>query len=204
MAFIPVPNTASVEMIFTEDGQRIENRYHVRQASTYDVVSLAILGAFFVDWWTDNLKSGCTNSVQLVMVVLRALDSETSPSIEYTTGLPLSGSAISSAALPNHVTVAVRWGTGLRGRSYRGRTYHIGLTEADVAGNTLDATTTSQLITAYAALRDGISSLDAELVVVSRQHNNVPLTTGVATEIVSVSIDRTVDSQRRRLPGRGR
>lgn len=204
MAFVPFPNCASVEMIFTLDGQRIENRYHVEQDSPFDEVSLAVLAALFDNWWTTELRAEQPTSLSLVLIVAKALDTPSSPGVEYSSGLPKAGLFTTTPALPNNVTLAVKWSTGLRGRSFRGRTYHIGLTEDAVAGNTISAGHLSFLIGAYEALIDDLAGLPADLVVASRISNGVERTTGVTTQVSGVSIDATVDSQRRRLPGRGR
>lgn len=204
MAFVPFPNCASVELIFTEDSQRIENRYHVEQDTPYDETSLAVLAALFATWWDDNIQPQVSNSVTLVSIIARALDTASSPAVEYTAGLPNNGAISVSPALPNHVTCAVKWTTGLRGRSFRGRTYHIGLVESQVNGNTIVASNVTELIAGYSDLLTDLEGLPGELVIASRIANGVERTTGLTTQVAGVFIDATVDSQRRRLPGRGR
>jgi hypothetical protein len=190
-------------MVFTANGQRCENVYHVQQDSPFDETSLAILCALFVDWWDDNFKANTPTEVSLTMVIAKALDTDSSPGIEYTTGLPLQGSTAGGIAMPNNVTVAVKWQTGLRGRSYRGRTFHIGLKENDITGNQVVGGVLTALTSGYTALITALTGLPSELVVLSRYHNNAPRVTAVATEVSGCSIDANVDSQRRRLTGRG-
>jgi len=204
MAFIPVENTAQVRMQFLYDGQHVENVYHVKSTGAWDVAGLQDLGDAFIDWWDTNLKAFMPTTGSLQQVVLRDLTTESGLAVERTTGLPLVGTN-GSPQLPNNVTVAVKWSTGLAGRSFRGRTYHIGMPENSTVGNTVSAGPLDDLLAAYDALIGIPPAVDAAytLVVVSLFHNNAPRVAGVATDILDSSIDPTIDSQRRRLPGRG-
>lgn len=203
MPFVPVPNVAQVDMVFMYNGQRCENVYHVQQESPYDQTSLAVLATLFRDWWDDEFKAGAPNTLALVLIVARALDTDSSPSIEFSAGLPIQGQVTAAGQLPNNVTQAIKWTTALRGRSYRGRTYHIGLTEDMVIGNTVQEPHLAYQANRYNALLTALDGLPGNLVVVSKIHNGVERTTGIATPVQAVSVDSTVDSQRRRLPGRG-
>ena len=106
--------------------------------------------------------------------------------------------------MPNATTIAVKKNTGRAGRSYRGRVYHVGLTEIQVQDNRITPTATAAINTAYSTLITRYTAINCEWVVASTQNNNVPRVVGVATPIVGVSVDPVIDSQRRRLPGRGR
>lgn len=203
MAFVPVPTTAKVEMIFSYNGLFCENVYHVEKATNYSESDLITLAQAFISWWNTNIKTFVPDDCVLYNVICTALDSDTSPAIEYSIGLPSAGSATSSAPLPNNVTVCIRWLTGYRGRSYRGRTFHIGLVEASVNGNEIEGSTLTQLVEGYNQLIDDMQDLEANLGVVSYVENKIPRTTGVFTPITSATVDVFVDSQRRRLPGRG-
>lgn len=203
MAFIPVPNVASVEMIFEQAGQRLENVYHVKKSSPFDEVGLSGAAQLFADWWDEELKPQVAGNVSLVLIVAKALDSETAPAVEFTTGLPLTGPG-TNIPNPGNVTVAIRWTTGLRGRSFRGRTYHIGLTQGAIVANSLATENQALLLGAYQTLLSSLSLSTMSLVVVSKYANHVARTTGIATDITAASLDGSLDSQRRRLNGRGR
>lgn len=204
MAFIPVENTAQVRMQFLYAGQRCENVYHVENTGAWDVASLQDLGDAFIDWWDTELKAFMPATGSLEQVVLRDLTTEAGIAVERTTGLPLVGTN-GSPQLPNNVTVAVKWSTGLAGRSFRGRTYHIGMPENSTVDNTVSSGPLADLLAAYDALIGVPPAVnpDYSLVVVSLFHANAPRVAGVTTPILDSSIDPTIDSQRRRLPGRG-
>jgi hypothetical protein len=151
------------------------------------------------------LKAFMPNTGGLVLVSVRDLTTESGLAIERTTGLPLIGTN-ASPQLPNNVTVAVKWSTGFAGRSFRGRTYHIGMPENSTVSNQVSAGPLADLNTAYAALIGVPPATDASmtLVVVSKFHANAPRLAGVTTPILARSINPTIDSQRRRLPERGK
>lgn len=203
MGFVPAPNCAKVEMIFSSDSGQMENVYHIEGDAPFDITSLALVAVEFRDWYANEFQDDLPNTISLVKIIVSALDTDHAPGIEFSTGLPMVGTN-TAAALPSNVTAAVKWTTGLRGRSYRGRTYHIGLSEAMVTGDTISSGVVSSLQTGYQNLIDELDTTPWHLVVVSRVSDGVERTTAVVTEIAAVNVDNTVDSQRRRLKGRGR
>lgn len=114
---------------------------------------------------------------------------------------------VSGEAAPNNCTMAVSFQTGLAGRSYHGRNYIPVLTNSEVTGNFIDAGFATSVVDAYSELVFGGSALpDGWIwIVASSFANNEPRPVGVFHEVMSVQVsDLVVDSQRRRLPGRGR
>lgn len=113
--------------------------------------------------------------------------------------------------MPGNVTMSVSFRTALRGRSFRGRNYVAGLTEDQVAGNIFISTLSASWKAAYEAIAAAIASTGWTWVVVSRfsgvdavTKEPIPRAAGVTTPVLSVIVvDDFVDSQRRRLAGRG-
>lgn len=202
MAFIPIPNTVQVETVFEVHGERCENVYHCQFQAAYDATDIANLLDVFRDWWTVNFRGDNTPEVSLVNLIGTDMDSQTGPRVEDATGLPLAGTG-TGQAMPGNVTLAVRWLTDQRGRSFRGRTYYIQLREATIDGNVITAGTATDIADGFAQLLTDVSTFGAPLVVASRFSGGAPRTTGLATLITSVFVDRNVDSQRRRLAQRG-
>lgn len=203
MVFVPIPNTARCELRYTQDSQLVANIFHVEAAGALTVSDLNTIGSVFVNWWS-GISSMVAASVSFREIDLRDLTTSSGIGILYNVGLPLSGSGV-SPQLPNNNTISIKWGTGLTGRSFRGRSYHIGLMEANVTGNTVDGTFLSDLLLGYNDLITQMTTAGYTLVVASRYSNNSPRVTGVTTPILTASVaDATVDSQRKRLPGRGR
>lgn len=202
MGFVPFLTTAQVEMRFVQAGQKVENVYHVKKVGGWTVETMEELAADFVSWWSGTQKAYAPITLGLVMVAVKDLTTQYSAGIEYTTGLPLAGEN-TDEQMPNNVTAAVKFTTGLRGRSFRGRVYYIGLTNQHVIANTIDPGHVTTMNGWFANLITRLGALDAQLVVASRIGGGVERTTGISTPVLSASVDATVDSQRRRLPGRG-
>lgn len=204
MPFVPIPSTVQVETVFEYHGERCENVYHCQFQAAYDSSDIGNLLDTFRTWWAADLQQHLPGELSLVNLIGTDQASQTGPRVEDATGLPLSGTSVSTPAMPGNVTVAVRWLTEQRGRSYRGRTFHLGIREASVEGNQITDAFRTNLITAYAGLLTDLTTFGAPLVVASRFSEGAPRTTGVATLVTGVYVDPDVDSQRRRLAGRGR
>lgn len=202
MPFIRVPNTVMVEMVYRWDGQTVENVFHASNAVSYDETDIADLLDVFRLWGINDALPTMSNTVTLVNLIGTDLDSATGPRIEDATGLPVAGSAV-SPSMPNNVSVVVKWTTANRGRSYRGRTYWIGLREDVVAANQIVAAQQTAIVNAATALLADVALAGWALVVASRYTDNAPRAQGITTPITGFSVEPTIDSQRRRLPGRG-
>ena len=203
MPFIPVPNCYQATMVFTSSGQRVANVYNVLYEGAALEANLTLVASTLAEWWEDELLAFVPNTISLVLIAVNDIAEEHGIGIEYTTGLPLVGSS-AQPTLPNNVTLAVKWTTGFRGRSFRGRTYHIGLAENAVVGDTVESTALTFLEGAYASLITALSSAGFPLCVASRYTEKAPRDEGIMTPVLASSIDAVVDSQRRRLTGRGR
>lgn len=202
--FIPVENTALVELVYSlPQGQIGENTFHVQNTEAFTANSLGVLAAAFASWYTGHWNARVSGTTSLTKVRCTDLTSQYAPGVEYTTGLPVNGN-LTGNGLPNNVSVSIKFNTGLRGRSYRGRIYALGLTDNAVNGNTVQSAWASGAITALETLVSEHIPVGMNLVVVSKYHNKTPRSAGVTTIVTSFSIDMTPDSQRRRLPGRGR
>lgn len=202
MAFIPLPLTAEVVLRYSWQNQQVANVFHVRSNAGWTAENLVLLGQTFVTWWDDAMRPLVSNTVTLNEVVCTDFSVEDGRGVIVTDGLPLTG-ALTEESVPNNVSLAVKWTTGFTGRSFRGRSYHVGLTIAQVTANAVDSTPLAAITAAWTLLRTRMIAADYELVVASRQFNNAPRTVGVVTPIIGTSVDSTLDSQRRRLPGRG-
>lgn len=204
MAFVPVPNVAMVEFRYTWDSQRVENTLYFRWPEPFEGGIMEALADDLFSWWEDYIKPIQSNQVALREIVVTDLTTATAPVWVRVSSPPVNGGNLGSA-LPNNVTIALKFSTSGRGRSSRGRNYLIGLVESDVVGNTIDGATATNWQSAYAVLPATVSPSSWSWVVVSRFTNGAPRTTGIASQVTAVGFtDGTVDSQRRRLPGRGR
>lgn len=204
MAFQAVPLTTRCELVYSYKGQLAMNVLHYKSLAEPDADDLNAFAAEMVSQWNSHMKALTHEDASLVAVRATSLDSEFAPGIEYTTGLPLEGS-LGGTGLPSNVTVAVRFLTDLRGRSYRGRAFQIGMGSTQITDGNNEITPTYQtaLRLAWIALQSIESDPVFAQCVVSRVSGGVVRPVGVATDVTGVAIDLVLDSQRRRLHGRG-
>ena len=198
-----MPNTCSLELIAQMDGQRIVNVLHYVKATPWNQSHLQQVCASAVGKWITNLKPIVAAAFSLIQVRATDLSSVTGEVVTYSTGLPSAGT-VGIAPIPNNCALVITKRTALRGRSYRGRIYHGGLTTSQVTGNAVVTGAINSIQLAWTQFM-ALSITDDEplLCVVSRVNEGQRRVTGVATLVTNLTTDGLLDSQRRRLPGRG-
>lgn len=203
--FVPVPNTVQVELVQNNDFQIVENVIHYKGSAPYSLADMTNLAAQLITYWNTYLKPLTSINSNLVNIILTGMDTESSPRTIVTPAGPPQGSATGIGA-PNNVTIAFKKDTGLRGRSNRGRLYACALPISAVTGDQMTATARSAWLSALNQVTFlGPTTNGSIMSVVSKRHNNAWRTTGVATPVLSfAAVDGNLDSQRRRLTGRGR
>jgi len=210
--FIPAPNTALVEMVYTCAGQIIENTFHVQKSSPFTALELQGLATAFDNWdgvgasrWALLRANNCV----LQQIKTKALDTASSP--VYIFVLPVArGGAGAGGSLPLNVTFCLTLQTGLAGRSQRGRIYFPGIQSGQVqaapAQNQIVAATANQMVTDLNNLIAAVAALGAGYkMVVTSYYNNGAWRSVAQNSIITNAAyaDLNLDSQRRRLAGRG-
>lgn len=204
MPFVPVPDTVLAELRFDYFGQKVENTLYFRKLGGSSIAQAVGLMNDLELWWTTLLSDYLSEDISLRELNVTDLSSASGYSVSQATPTPNPKGAIAAAGLPGSVAICVSFRTPNRGRSFRGRNYVAGLAETTVAGNELDATRVAGILGSYQGLPSMIVTTPWDWVVVSRESGGVDRVTGLSTEITSVVIvDDFVDSQRRRLTGRG-
>jgi hypothetical protein len=119
---------------------------------------------------------------------------------EYTLAFspPVAGGQTAAESSPSNVCLCVSLRTGLSGRRFRGRKYFSGIPEGMVTSNVINSDLCDELVTAINDLIAALATNETPLAVVSL----VQLT--VTFVVTAICVDLFVDSQRRRLTGRGR
>jgi len=206
MAFIPVPDTAHVRLEGRVDAQQVINDLYFRH--TTGPIAAADLGGLLTalaSWQFSSMAPLWNEAWSGVQISGRDLTSVTG-FVGTTSTVGVVGGTSGEAA-PNNCTMAVSFRSALAGRSFRGRNYVPVLTNSQVTGNLIDTSWQADVVAGYSELIFGGGALPAGWVwvVVSRFTNSAPRTTGIFSEIFNVIVtDNVVDSQRRRLPGRGK
>jgi len=205
MPFIPTPNCVQLELVYDWDGQRCQNVLHYVKSAPWDSSDMFELCEQAKDTWNTYIVSRVSDTLSLVEIKCIDLSSQTGLVVNYTTGLPIQGGQ-TSPSLPNNCALVVTKRTLKRGRSYRGRIYHPGLVEGFVTGNNVLGATATAIRDAWDNFRGinlPVAVDDALMVVLSYYENNAPRAQGEATLVENLTVNTVVDSQRRRLPGRG-
>ena len=203
MAFIPVPDTAMFELRYDWDNQRCENTLYIHSDTGFTASSLASWGTILLTWWRNALQMSISSAVRLSEIYCRDLSSQFAPAVTVP-GIDTDIGGSTSPSMPNNVTCAISLRTDLSGRSYRGRNYIVGLTEAYILNNNLTSGIIDVYESAYNNLLSIVFDAGASVVVVSRYQGGAPRNPGIATPVsIALFSDTVVDSQRRRLPKRG-
>lgn len=197
---MPVPNNpevVKVAMVYARDTRQFINVLHFSQAGGWTLPQMQLLATDIVAWWEDFYRIGQPAAISLVQVQVRLLDPSNPLAWDFAPSPGIPGTS-SDPPSPANVTLTVSWRTGLAGRKYRGRIYVPGITEA-VAQLFDDASAAfiTQMAIAGAELISGALSGAG---VLSIFH----VSTNTFTQVTSVVLESLLDSQRRRLAGRGR
>lgn len=211
MAFVPVANTVLVETRMLLDNQQVENTFTIRFETAPNPSVLDILATDFRDWWISDYADLVSDELELREVVVTDLTTQTGPQFSLAAPIGTTGT-ITGSVLSNNVSLCVSFRTANRGRSFRGRNYIAGVPAASVVQNNAVAGYVSNVVAAYEKLLPGGGALSSGTWVVASRFSGVdsagkpiPRAAGVTTPITGVVVvDSTIDSQRRRLPGRGK
>jgi len=205
MAFIPAPDTAELSMHYLVAGEDIVNVSNFLSDEPWDLTTLSQLANAAIDAADELLMATMTGNVTLVKAVATSLETDTSP--QQTVFAP--GGVVGtggSAYLPLNQALVLKFGTSLRGRSYRGRLYHYGMIrDAQTDADTWVAASAQAVLDAYVAWYEAvegeITGHEVSHAVVSRREDNAPRTTAVVTPISTYSYNPAIGTMRRRIGG---
>lgn len=220
--FIPAVNGLNVAMHFLDvNGDDQVNSFWVKRSIAWDAASINTMLGTFKTWFTTGdgtftYQHKVAASVHLESVAGRDNTTQHSSSLIYQTGLPVAGLG-GATAIEAGCSKAITHRTGLAGKSYRGRTFIVGVDATWVTSpqaGTIDASYMSDLLLAFNSLITTVTAADADatLVVCSRYYQpggpktpTVGRATALMTPITSFGFhDLNIDFQRRRAPGHGR
>lgn len=206
MPFVDTPNCVTVELRQLWRDQHVENVLAFSPAgeTVIDITTMTDLAAAVATWWTDQLANVICSDVSLVEVLVTDQTAEDAPVVTYTTDLPAPG-LVAEESVPNSISLCASLRSIGRGRSSRGRFYACGLRASQLTDNAFDSSYAGVYITEMEKLLDDEIIPDWELGIRSMRHNNAPRAHGVVNTVTNIlCVDFVIDSQRRRLPGRGR
>jgi hypothetical protein len=210
MPFVPVNHTMLVEIRMNIVGQKVENTIWVHALDLIDADALALVGETVKAWWISDYAPQVSDLVSLTEIVVTDQTTATSGQVTIDGDHQLGGQI--GGTLTTNSTFAVSFRTASRGRAFRGRNYIVGIPLEHMAEtNVVEASWASDIVTAYENLLTALGDAGFQWVIASRfsgvdpdTGKPIPRAAGVITDVITVvASDLTIDSQRRRLPGRG-
>lgn len=192
------PNTLQVN-VYGHDAANnlLLNVFHVKTADTPTEEDCSTVANSVVDW-VDGEYNNCwaeTTSSDRVVVS----DVSTVDGFQAEQAVTVAGQLV-GAPLPSDATLAVKKSTGRRGRANRGDWYVWAPTSSQIElldGNLFLDSYRNTCVSKLNVLRDNLEALGYTVCVASKS-------TGLTRVVKAfVATDRKVDSQRRRLSGRG-
>lgn len=197
MAFVAIPGVVQVEARFTLFGQQIENVYHVGGLpSPAPVADMELIAGVFNTAVSGSMMPQM--SADLIFREIFVRDLSEAGGAEFTlatTPAQPGGVGAESAASNAAFCVALRTARG--GRRYRGRKYFSGMPRTLVTADVINTTWADQMVAFLSELIASVEAAGFFLGIVSKLLHAI-------TPIISASaVDLNVDSQRRRLVGRG-
>jgi hypothetical protein len=206
MPFQPAPGTIGVVVHGLLNGQTTNNTLAFFQnAADPTVGDCSTIATLVNGWWAASVAPKLPDTWVGVKVTAKNLFVNGGAKAVISMVGVEGGSA--GESMPNNVAPVVTFDTGQSGKSSHGRNYIPGIVNADVTINTISSTWAADIIAAYQALLPG-GAFDPSPYfwsVLSRKSAGVTLLQAVAVPVLNVYFtDTTVDSQRRRLPGRGK
>lgn len=210
MPFVPVANTALVEVRMRVVGQKVENTLWIEGPSALDASALSTIATTIKGWWVSDYGPQVSDLVTLSEVVATDQTTDTSGQVSVSGDGEIGGQI--GGTVPTNSTFAVSFRTASRGRAFRGRNYIVGVPLEQLAEtNVVQSSWAADIAAAYTDLITLVDDAGFTWVVVSRfngvdpdTHDPIPRVAGVTTPVLNVvTTDLTLDSQRRRLPGRG-
>lgn len=200
MAFQPAPNIAMVEIRGSLKGQNVENTLYFEHTGSIDQTALETLLSLVDEWMVEEYIPVLPSDFTLRELYARSLSSQIAPEATNTDSTGTPGGA-GSAGMPNQVTWAVSFRSGLTGRSSRGRNFIMGIPASQVDGNEIDEAFGASIVAAYEQLLAVFDAGAWTWVILSRQQNGVLLPNALGYAVAAVSYtDFILDTQRGRLP----
>lgn len=204
MASVYTPNTVEAAILMSLDNQQIENTLWFEFSTNPDASNLEELCQTLINWWTGEMAPYLSTALSLRGARAVSMNSSTSPTAQLAPASPTAGE-VAGDCVPGNVAFCVQFKSFGRGRSTRGRNYIPGIPMSQLSGiNEVGSSFATAMINAYLAILGDTYTFIPAWVINSKFSGGAPRTTGVNSVVTSVVYaDLYLDSQRRRLPGRG-
>jgi hypothetical protein len=206
MPFQSAPGVIGVVVHGRLSGQLTNNTLYFHQNGADPTVGdCSAIASLVASWWNSEVLPSLNQNLIMVKVVAKNLVVNGGAKAVASMGGQVGG--VTSEQAPNNIAPCITYDTGQSGKSSHGRNYIPGISNSDVADNDVEAAWANTILGAYQTLLPGGTHDPTPYFwsVLSRQAAGVVLANAIAVPVLNVYFnDTTVDSQRRRLPGRGK
>ncbi len=202
MAFQSVPETAEVVIEYSQHNEEYVNTMAARLPGGYTQADIQALADAVDTAVAASWRPLQTNECTYVETRVRGLESAND--LEAFQNAGTGPGAVAVKSNPGNVTLSIKKGSGLTGRSARGRLFWIGLTQTQLSiiENIVGAVDVGNIVSGVNAVRVAIEVTAWQPVIVSRFAAGVPRPVGVTFNWTTTSaVNNDVDSQRGRLIG---
>ena len=203
-----IAKVAQLAMRSSLDAQQVENVFYLLNDNGWNDDDLRAVADAAATVWTS--PSGVLSKQSAITVFqgasIRDLSGPTGKTFLSTIGIGQAGQTVQQP-LPNNVAFCLHKNAVVGGRHAKGRTYHYGLVQPQTAStNVMGLAAANGIRDAYNALQNGIEEMPVvHMGFVAWREQNQPLNPPVFIPQTGFGYkDLVLDSQRRRLPGRGR
>lgn len=206
LPFQPAAGVVKVAVVGQVQGETCVNTLHFKHTSSGapDAAFVSLCAQNVYDHWLNVMLNSLPTIYDLVAVEATGLWAAVAPAALVAAPPGTTGILVNQSS-PNNVSLAVKFTSGNRGRSSRGRNFWPAFQEFEVSNNRIDAARISAIVGGYSDMvGKGTFIAAGEWVILSRQQAGVRLANAVAYPVTAVSVtDDIVDSMARRLPKRG-
>ena len=207
-AFIPTNNVFVAEIIGSLFGQAVEVTQAFLTSTAIDDTYLDGVAAEIGSQWQGQMLPDMSAQYSFVEARCTSQEVENGPVGIYIETGANAGAIADSTGLPGNATIAIKKGTIKSGKSFRGRMFLPGVPASKLVSGNADRVLSAWITSILDDLDTFYTNMeiyDANLlpVVLSKYTAGAPRANGVATPISFLSMNNQVDSQRRRLEGRG-
>lgn len=202
--FIPFVGGVKCHLTYNWQNQRVMNTIWFLNVAAAIPTSTqrSNLATALHTWWTTQMKTNIAVDVALAQIDVVDQATSSSPATTLVISPPEAGLSAGSTAL--NVSLALSLRTDFRGRNHRGRFYVAGLIQGNLLNpGTFSTAGVTALQGALAWLMTPANVANFTWVVASHFLNKVARSNATADPITAVAGDTLLDSQRRRLIGRG-
>lgn len=197
------PLVAKASLVFVRDTRTYINTLHFLSVAPWDLNQMQGLAADLLTWYSAHYRNCISIACALTQIQIRKLDPDDPLAYDTPVNPPIAGT-LAGQASPGNASLTMSFRTGLAGRRFRGRIYNPSLSDALTGDD--DRVASTLVNTMAVAAIDLISgAISGALLGIFHAPKETPTPwDNTIHEVVSAVVENVVDSQRRRLPGRGR